>query len=107
MPATPVPVAGGTQRTAADPLNAAISETLRTLARTVRSFQLYLPNNPMHVRAIDAARAGFVAWHAKQPAPLFRVASVGQVSDQPPSPRATARPSEPWPSPDACSRLVS
>jgi HEAT repeat protein len=61
MPTTPVPVAGGTQRAAADPLNAAISETLRTLARTVRSFQLYLPNNPMHVRAIDAARAGFAA----------------------------------------------
>jgi hypothetical protein len=59
MELTP-PVVAGVQRPAVDPLNAAISETLRTLARTVRSFQLYLPNNPMHVRAIDAARAAFV-----------------------------------------------
>jgi len=60
MELTP-PAAAGVQRALADPPNSAISETLKTLARTVRSFQLYLPNNPMHVRAIDAARSAFVA----------------------------------------------
>jgi hypothetical protein len=48
-------------RAAVDPLDSAISETLKALARAVRSFQLYLPNNPMHVRAVDSARAAFVA----------------------------------------------
>jgi hypothetical protein len=43
------------------PLDPMVSETLKTLARAVRSFQLYLPNNPMHARAIDSARAAFVA----------------------------------------------
>ena len=47
--------------TIVDPLDPAISETLKALARAVRSFQLYLPNNPMHVRAIDSARAALLA----------------------------------------------
>jgi hypothetical protein len=60
MPATPVAPHAG-PRSQVDPLDAAISETLKALARAVRSYQLYLPNNPMHVRAIDGARAALVA----------------------------------------------
>ena len=48
-------------RTSADPDDLAVSEMLKALARAFRSFQLYLPNNPMHARAIDSARAAFVA----------------------------------------------
>lgn len=50
---------------ATDSFDPTISETLKTLARAVRSFQLYLPNNPMYVRAIESARAAFVALWAK------------------------------------------
>ncbi|HEY5087486.1 MAG TPA: HEAT repeat domain-containing protein [Gemmatimonadaceae bacterium] len=64
MALTPTPPLG-VPRAAMGPLDPAISETLKTLARAVRSFQLYLPNNPMHVRAIDSARAAFVALWAK------------------------------------------
>ncbi len=49
----------------ADPLGSVISEALKALARAVRSFQLYLPNNPMHVRALDSARAALVALWAR------------------------------------------
>jgi hypothetical protein len=52
-------------RTAADPPDPAISETLKALARAVRSFQLYLPNNPMHVRALESARSALVALWGK------------------------------------------
>ena len=38
-----------------------VSELLRTFAKAVRAHQLYLPNNPMHARAIDAARSAFLA----------------------------------------------
>jgi len=61
-PTPPLGVQLGASRAGVDPL---VSETLKTLARAVRSFQLYLPNNPMHVRAIDSARAAFVALWAK------------------------------------------
>lgn len=57
MPLSPTPSLGA-PRAGVDPV---VSETLKTLARAVRSFQLYLPNNPMHVRAIDSARSAFVA----------------------------------------------
>ena len=53
------------QRGVAEPVDAQIAETLKALARAVRSFQLYLPNNPMHVRALDSARAAFASlWAA-------------------------------------------
>ena len=51
----------GDARPTPGPLDPLISETLKTLARAVRSFQLYLPNNPMHARAIDSARSAFAA----------------------------------------------
>jgi len=50
----------GGQRAPAGSLDAVISEMLKSLARAVRSFQLYLPNNPMHARAIDSAHAALV-----------------------------------------------
>ena len=46
-------------RSAVDPEDAAVSEMLKALARAFRSFQLYLPNNPMHARAIESARTAF------------------------------------------------
>lgn len=46
-------------------LDPVISETLKVLARAVRSFQLYLPNNPMHTRAIASAREALVALWAR------------------------------------------
>jgi hypothetical protein len=43
---------------------ALVSELLRTFARAARAHQLYLPNNPMHARALDAAKTGFAGiWH--------------------------------------------
>ena len=38
---------------------APVEEMLRSFVKAVRAHQLYLPNNPMHHRAIDAVRAGF------------------------------------------------
>jgi hypothetical protein len=61
MPAlTPTPPVG-VPRAAADPLDPVIAEALKAFARASRSFQLYLPNNPMHARALDGARAAFAA----------------------------------------------
>lgn len=64
MSATPAPPLG-MSRPAVDPVDSAVSEMLRALARAVRSFQLYLPNNPMHARAIDSAGVALVALWAK------------------------------------------
>ncbi|HVF40386.1 MAG TPA: HEAT repeat domain-containing protein, partial [Gemmatimonadaceae bacterium] len=38
---------------------ALVVEALRLFAKAIRAHQLYLPNNPMHVRAMEAAREGF------------------------------------------------
>jgi hypothetical protein len=38
---------------------ALVGELLRSFGKAVRAHQLYLPNNPMHARAIDAARTSF------------------------------------------------
>lgn len=38
-----------------------VSEVLRAFAKAARAHQLYLPNNPMHARAIDAAKSGFAS----------------------------------------------
>jgi len=40
---------------------APVTELLKLFAKAVRAHQLYLPNNPMHVRALDAVRAAFPA----------------------------------------------
>lgn len=38
-----------------------VVDLMRAFAKAVRAHQLYLPNNPMHARALDAVRAGFTA----------------------------------------------
>jgi hypothetical protein len=38
-----------------------VSEVLRMFGKAARAHQLYLPNNPMHARAIDAAKSGFAS----------------------------------------------
>ncbi|HZJ01399.1 MAG TPA: HEAT repeat domain-containing protein [Gemmatimonadaceae bacterium] len=38
---------------------AIVSELLTNFGKAVRAHQLYLPNNPMHARAIDAAKSSF------------------------------------------------
>ena len=38
-----------------------VSEVLRSFGKAARAHQLYLPNNPMHARAIDAAKSGFAS----------------------------------------------
>ena len=41
-----------------------VGDMLRAFGKSVRAHQLYLPNNPMHARAIDAVREAFAAvWH--------------------------------------------
>jgi hypothetical protein len=42
---------------------AIVSELLTNFGKAVRAHQLYLPNNPMHARAIDAAKSSFsILW---------------------------------------------
>lgn len=36
-----------------------VSDLMRAFAKAVRAHQLYLPNNPMHARAMDAVKAAF------------------------------------------------
>ena len=38
---------------------AVVIDVMRAFAKAVRAHQLYLPNNPMHARALDAAREAF------------------------------------------------
>ena len=38
-----------------------VSELLRAFAKAVRAHQLYLPNNPMHARAMDAVKSAFLS----------------------------------------------
>lgn len=38
-----------------------VSDLLRAFGKAVRAHQLYLPNNPMHTRALDAMRETFLA----------------------------------------------
>lgn len=46
---------------AADALPGAIEELLRTMVKALRAFQMYLPNNPMHQRAVQQVAAAFDA----------------------------------------------
>jgi HEAT repeat protein len=41
--------------------SAVVTELLKSFGKAVRAHQLYLPNNPMHSRAIDAAKSAFQA----------------------------------------------
>ena len=58
--ADPAPVPGAEQNT--PPFSpAVVEEMLRQFAKTVRTHQLYLPNNPVYQRAIESLRAAFEA----------------------------------------------
>lgn len=49
-----------TEAPAPPPFAAAIvTDVLKTFSKAVRAHQLYLPNNPMHARSMEAARAAF------------------------------------------------
>jgi len=49
----------------------AVRNLMRTLARAVRASQLYLPNNPMHARALDGAREAFATvWRVHGDVPV-------------------------------------
>lgn len=53
----------------------AVGAALRALARAVRAHQLYLPNNPMHTRALQGAREAFGAvWEALPSASALHLA---------------------------------
>ena len=38
-----------------------VVEALKSLGKAIRAYQLYLPNNPMHARALDAVRESLLA----------------------------------------------
>ncbi|MDQ6718598.1 MAG: HEAT repeat domain-containing protein [Gemmatimonadota bacterium] len=38
-----------------------VVETMKALGKAIRAYQLYLPNNPMHSRALDTVRESFAA----------------------------------------------
>lgn len=38
-----------------------VVETMKALGKAIRAYQLYLPNNPMHSRALDTVREAFTA----------------------------------------------
>jgi HEAT repeat protein len=47
-----------------------VEEAFRALSKAFRAWQLYLPNNPMRERALDAARSSFAACWADDAAPV-------------------------------------
>ena len=38
-----------------------VTEALKALGKAIRAYQLYMPNNPMHSRALDAVREAYLA----------------------------------------------
>src|SRR3954470_7817062 len=38
-----------------------VTDLLKTFVKAVRAYQLYLPNNPMHTRALEALKEAFAA----------------------------------------------
>lgn len=58
--------APGTRASAAGS-HPSVEELMRLLAKAARAHQLYLPNNPMYRRAVDALRAGFAAVWKEMP----------------------------------------
>ena len=53
------PGAGAGQRGAGGAAHGSVDELMRLLAKAARAHQLYLPNNPMYRRAVDALCDGF------------------------------------------------
>jgi HEAT repeat protein len=50
-----------------------VEDLVKTFAKAVRAHQLYLPNNPMHARAIDAVKVSFSAVWAETDAVTLQV----------------------------------
>jgi HEAT repeat protein len=57
-------------RETADAFPLLVEEAFRALTRAFRAWQLYLPNNPMRERALDAARAAFAACWRERTEPV-------------------------------------
>lgn len=53
-----------------------VEELIRTLVKAVRAFQMYLPNNPIYQRSIDALRAAFNPIWANVPALVIKVSET-------------------------------
>jgi hypothetical protein len=44
-----------------------VTDLLKAFVKAVRATQMYLPNNPMHARALDAVKEAFSAlWHTRR-----------------------------------------
>ena len=57
---SPITVPASTEPVDGPPFAAAIvTDVLKTFSKAVRAHALYLPNNPMHARSMEAARAAF------------------------------------------------
>lgn len=57
---------GGSAREAHGAVAPLVEEAFRALSKAFRAWQLYLPNNPMRERALDAARSSFAACLAEE-----------------------------------------
>ena len=53
-----------------------VVEALKAFGKSVRAFQLYLPNNPMHARALDAVREAFAALWTQTDAIEFQISET-------------------------------
>lgn len=61
---------GGRARTDDGAVAPLVDEAFRALSKAFRAWQLYLPNNPMRVRALETARSAFAACLAEEGQPL-------------------------------------
>lgn len=50
-----------------------VEELIRTIAKAVRAFQMYLPNNPVYQRAVDGLRAAFLPIWSTVPQLVLKV----------------------------------
>jgi hypothetical protein len=53
-----------------------VVEAMKALGKAIRAYQLYLPNNPMHARALDAVREAFQALWAQTDAIELQIAET-------------------------------
>lgn len=56
-----------------------VEELIRTIVKAVRAFQMYLPNNPVYQRSIDALRTAFNPIWAGVPELVLRVAETDLI----------------------------
>ncbi|MFN0179725.1 MAG: HEAT repeat domain-containing protein [Gemmatimonadales bacterium] len=58
-----------------------VEELLRTIAKAVRAFQMYLPNNPIYQRSVDALRAAFLPIWSNLPELIVKVVETDLMWD--------------------------